>query len=131
MAMHDFECKSCGHIMEDVFVSMSDDLTNVKCEKCKGETRNLSFGGLGSVFKGMSVDKALKIKKQKEEKNKILKKKQKEEHAPMKLVPNIGGVEVDSFAEATKLAKEAGLDYRGYQAYAKKEKNQGRYERPH
>ena len=132
MATHDFRCKECGEIMEDVFVKMSEDLSSIKCEECGGETENLSFGGLGAVFKGLSwATKNLRVKAQKKDKNKRLEKKQREEHCPMKLVPNVGGVEADSFKDAAKIAKEAGLDHRGYESYAQKEKSQGRYEKPH
>ena len=131
MATHDFQCKECGYFMEDVFVKMSEDLSSIKCSKCGSDTENLSFGGVGAVFRGITwATKNLKVKEQKKAKNKILEKKQNEEHSKMQLIPNIGGVEIDSFKDAAKIAKESGLDSRGYEKYAKKEEKQGRYERP-
>jgi len=132
MATHDFECIECGHVMEDVLLKMSADLNSVKCEKCGGDMKNLSFGGVGSVFKGSSwATKNLKVKTQKKIVNKKLDKKQHEEHSKMRLVPNIGGVEMDSFKDAAKLAKEAGLDASLYEKEAKKEEKLGRYEKPY
>ena len=132
MATHDFECTKCGHIMENMLVKMSVDLDSVKCERCCRDTKNLSFGGLGSVFKGSSwATKNLKVKSQRGEVNKRLGKKQHDEHAKMKLVPNIAGVEVDNFRDAAKLAKEAGLDSQLYEKHAREEEKLGRYEKPY
>jgi hypothetical protein len=40
-----------------------------------------------------------------------------------RLVPNVGGEEVDSWAEATKLAKSRGKDTTEYETQARKEKS--------
>lgn len=132
MPLYDFKCTKCSHLEEDLQLSFEDDLTTVKCPECGELMQNMSFGGLGTVFRGSTwFDKNLKVKNQKLKKSENLKKKQKDEHAPLNLVPNIGGHECDSFSEAAKLAKEAGLDSSKYEKYAKEEKKRGRYEKPY
>lgn len=133
MPLYDLKClnEKCEHIEEDLFLSFNENLEEIRCSKCSSKMKSITFGGNGTVFKGMGwASKNLKVKDEKKRKNDYLSKKQKEEHATLQLVPNIGGVEVDSFSDAAKLAKESGLDYKSYEKYAKEEKSRGRYEKP-
>lgn len=131
MPVYDLKCEDCENVLNDYFLSFEDSFENVKCPKCQGKVKNMSFGGIGTVFKGASwATKNQKFKDHKKALNKKLEKKQHEEHSKIRLVPNIAGEEVDSFADAAKIAKEAGYDPSGYEKYAQEEKKLGRYEKP-
>ena len=133
MPNYDFKCSNeeCLHEMEDLFLSFEADLDQIKCEVCGSKADNMSFGGIGTIFKGFVWQtKKEKVNNERETKSKKLDKKQREEHAQMQLVPNIAGEEVDSWSDARKLASEAGLDTTNYEKLEEKDKKLGRYERP-
>ena len=74
------------------------------------------------VLKGDGwTGKNIKVKGQMETKNHRLSEKSRD-LPTQRLVPNVGGEEVDSWSEAKKLASSMGKDTSGYDAVIRKEK---------
>jgi hypothetical protein len=78
---------------------------------------------LGHV-RGSTIGKALKESKLRRKRNAELGVRQIERYGGQsRLVPNVEGVEVDSWKDAAKLASDSGKDASGYKAQAETEKH--------
>lgn len=103
----------------------------IRCPECGSENtysyypegRDLQF-----IYKGDGwADKNARINKQMREKNARLASKEREMKGDgliPQLVPNVDGERVDSWQDATKMAKAKGKDTTGYDKYAQKEQKQ-------
>ena len=127
MTTYPYECQSCGHQFEiEMRMSEYDPKVKPPCPECKSEEvlRLLTAPLINLVGDGWS-GKDHRIAGQMREKNKRLAAKEREMKGDgmiPKLAPNVGGERVDSWSEATKLAKSKGKSTAGYEKYARQEK---------
>jgi hypothetical protein len=95
------------------------------CPDCEKPTKKL-VTQVGVIFKGDGwASKNGRVARQMREKNRRLAGKEDEmrREAPgMALVPNVGGERVESWSDATRLAKSKGKQTGGYEKLARKEK---------
>lgn len=98
------------------------------CPQCGSTAMQVVSEGVSGVLRGDAwPGKAQTLRKQMSDRRARVGRREeqwKREGAPGgKLVPNVGGELVDSWAEATKLAKSQGADTAGYEQRARKEKD--------
>ena len=126
MPIYEYQCESCEHQFQKMLpVSQCSDPQS--CGKCGEGARKL----ISSVNFNLSGDgwagKNARIKKQMEAKNRRLTARQNEmkRDAPsVTLAPNVDGERVDSWAEASRLARSKGKNTAEYDKRARKEKPQ-------
>lgn len=103
---------------------MADFKSPQVCPDC-GSLANRVLGGGDSVNFALNGDqwpgKSITVRGQMAQKNKRLEVRQKEHHAPIKLVPNVGGERVESWSEAKRLAADKGKETTSYDRYIRKE----------
>ena len=122
MPIYEYQCDDCEHQFQKLLpVSQCSDPQS--CAVCgSGKTRKLissvNFNLVGDGWSGKNA----RIKKQMADKNRRLDAKQAEmkRDAPgMTLAPNVNGERVDSWSEASRLAKSKGKDTTGYDKLAR------------
>ena len=119
MPSYDYACSKCK-ITEEKIHRMSET-PEYKCPKCgKKMERLISLNRTGFIFKGGTETIHYKEKRNRLKKREAIKQNKVHGDGP-KLKPNIAGVEVDSWSDAKKLAKEAGLNHESYTPYVEKE----------
>lgn len=100
---------------------MSESSVPQVCPDC-GSPSNRVLDSVNFALNGDQwPGKAIKVRGQMAQKNKRLDARQKEHHAPISLVPNVGGERVDSWSEAKKLANDRGKETSLYDKYIRKE----------
>jgi putative FmdB family regulatory protein len=124
MPVYEYQCPSCEAEVERT-LPIKEFNQPQSCE-C-GATLEIQIpSGLGMVLKGDGwPGKALKIKGQMTQKNRRIGHKQAEKtkEAPdVKLIPNVGGEQVESWSEAQSLAASQGKDTTSYEPLIQKEK---------
>jgi hypothetical protein len=98
------------------------------CPKCNGQKirmeRVISFNRNSFIIKGESVSKDWKEERYRVKRSAEMGVRQIERYGSggQKLKPNVAGVEVDSWSDAAKMAKEAGLNSDSYTPLIEKEK---------
>jgi len=127
MPIYEYRCNFCRSSFEELLTfSKSKDLQ--ECPQCESFDTVKVISKSQVIFKGDSWgDKNAKIKKQMSRKNARLDKKQyamKRDAPAVKLAPNVDGERVDTWSEASKLAKSKGKDTKLYDKNARKEKKQ-------
>ncbi len=122
MPTYDYGCEKCGKV-EEHFHSMKEE-PEIKCKKCKKKMeRQISYNGGGFIFKGGTSSIHDREKRQRKKRSEQLEvKQQKYRHDAPQVQPNIAGVRTDSWKDAQKMAKEAGMDTKSYTPYVEKEK---------
>jgi putative FmdB family regulatory protein len=126
MARFDYKCMVCGHIQEEVH-SMKESPV-FYCPKCKDSGQEIQLErqfsvGTGFIIRGGTEASHWKEKRVRMERRKELGVKQVERYGgSQRLQPNVAGVEVDSWNDASKMAKEAGLNTESYEPMIEKEK---------
>lgn len=121
MPCYDYKCISCGSIVE--YTHAVSEETEYKCDACGAKmARVFSCNSTGFIIKGGSPAINDKEKRHRLRRREELEKKQREKYPTPKVKPNIAGVETDSWSDAQKMAKEAGLDHESYTPYVEKEK---------
>jgi len=120
MPTYDYKCDSCGKVEERVH--FMQEIPQYTCLDC-GTTlvRLFTLNTSGFIFRGGTETINWKEKRHHLKISEKLAEKQKDKVGP-KLRPNIAGVEVDSWKDAQKLAKEAGMNHESYTPYVEKEK---------
>lgn len=122
MPIYEYQCDDCEHQFQKLLpVSQCSDPQS--CGVCgSGKTRKLissvNFNLVGDGWAGKND----RVKRQMAAKNKRLDAKQAEmkRDAPgMTLAPNVNGERVDSWSEASRLAKSKGKDTKGYDKLAR------------
>lgn len=121
MPIYEYQCESCDHQFQKMLpVSQCSDPQ--ACGECGSGSRKLissvNFNLAGDGWAGKND----RIKRQMAAKNKRLDAKQAEmkRDAPgMTLAPNVNGERVDSWSEASRLAKSKGKDTTGYDKLAR------------
>jgi putative FmdB family regulatory protein len=126
MPTYSYECEKC-EVEFDELVKLEFYKDPQPCPQC-GEMSKRTLGNRfpAMVFRGDSwATKNNRIKGQMRDKNKRLAAKEREQKGDgmiPSLAPNVDGERVDSWSDATKLAKSKGKDTSGYEKYARKEK---------
>lgn len=125
MPTYEYRCDSCGNVQEEMHSIKTDP--EIFCENCESKTpltRLISNNAGGFVVKGDSSTKLYKESRLRHKKNADLEVKQIERYGNgPKLNPNVAGQETESWSDAQKLAKEAGIDTKTYDSYVTSEKN--------
>lgn len=127
MPTYEYRCPDCGNIQEEIHSIKSDPV--IYCGVCDNEeplSRIISNNMGGFVVKGDSPTKLWKESRYRRKKNADLELKQIERYGNgPTLQPNVAGQETESWSDAQKLAKEAGIDPSTYNSYVEIEKNTG------
>ena len=128
MPTYEYKCPKCGTLIETVH-SIKEN-PDIKCPACLEEKidsvmeRQISRNFGGFIFKQWTESKNYSFKKQKDQESKKRKLKEIERYGTgPRLQPNVAGMEVDSWSDAKKLAKEIKADTSTYDSYISKEKN--------
>jgi len=127
MPTYPYECQKCEHPFELV-MKMSEYDPKVKpcCPECGAkETMRIITPPMINLVGDGWTGKNHRIAGQMREKNKKLAAKEREMKGDgmiPRLAPNVGGERVDSWSEATKLARSKGKETSGYEKLARKEK---------
>jgi putative FmdB family regulatory protein len=115
---YDYACKMCGKIEEHVH-RMSES-PEILCSLCGcSMERKFSPSIAGFILKGGTPASHYKEKRLRMKKREQI--GQSHMHGP-RIQPNVAGMEVDSWKDAQKLAKEAGMNHQSYQPMVDREK---------
>ena len=127
MPTYDYLCGGCGLVEEQIH-SMNDK-PEYFCPQCKEHgkeikmERQFTINTAGFIIKGGTEAINWKEKRHHMKKNAELGIRQIDRYGTgPKLKPNVGGVETESWSDAAKLAKEAGMSTSTYQPLIEKEK---------
>jgi len=127
MPSYEYRCNDCSTIVE--IIHSIKESPQFFCEKCSSKQpleRLISFNKSGFILKGGSEAIHWKEKRQRMKKRSELGVKQIDRYGTeggTSLKPNVGGIETDSWSDAAKLAKEAGINADSYKPMIEKEKN--------
>jgi len=122
MPTYDYQCPKCEKVEEHVH-SMKEE-PKITCKKCKKKmARKISYNGGGFIFKGGTSSIHDREKRQRKKRSEQLEvKQQKYRHDSPQVQPNIAGHRTDSWSDAQKMAKEAGMNTESFTPYVEKEK---------
>ena len=132
MPTYDYRCPECGYTDEVVHsIKISPE---IHCDKCLSQAgkpvpmeRLISGNPGGFIVKGGGIMAAYNEKMFRHKKNAALELRQMEHYGEgPRLQPNVAGLEVDSWKDAAKLAKEAGMSADSYAPHIEKEKHVGK-----
>lgn len=132
MPTYDYKCPQCNVVYEIVHsIKENPDLycPNEDCIASGEDIKlqrmiSLNRNGSGFIIKGWTESQHYKFKREKIKENAKLEMKQIDKFGTgPSLKPNVAGMEVDSWSDAKKLAKEAGLNTSSYDRHIKNEKN--------
>ena len=125
MPTYEYRCDTCGHVQEEMHSIKSEP--KILCTDCGSKeplNRLISLNAGGFVVKGDSSTKLWKESRLRHKKNADLEVKQIERYGNgPQLNPNVAGERTESWSDAQKLAKEAGIDPKTYDGYVASEKN--------
>lgn len=123
MPSYDYKCPSCGFQEEYIHsIKASPEYLCPKCNTVMG--RLISRNTTGFIFKGGTETMSWKEKRIRMKRSNDLGVKQIDRYGGgPKLRPNVAGHETETWSDAAKLAKEAGMDSSTYDAHIEKEKN--------
>ena len=127
MPTYEYGCRECGNI--DEVVHSIKKSPEIKCSKCSENGKEVVMERLisqnygGFIFKGGTASMAWKEKRLRNKKSANLDVKQIDRWGEgHRIQPNVAGHEVDSWSDASKLAKEAGMNTDSYKPMIEKEK---------
>lgn len=127
MPTYEYRCPSCGVVRE--IVHSIKEAPQIRCEACTGDEvspvmeRLISRNSAGFIFKTWTPSMAYKESRSRHRKNADLEMRQLERYGSgPRLQPNVAGHEVDTWSDAAKLAKEAGMSTESYQPMIEREK---------
>lgn len=120
MPTYEYLCNDCGMVNE-VAHSIKID-PDIFCPQCKTTgkeikmERLISLNTSGFIFKQWTESQTYKISRDKVKQNNNLEMRQMERYGSggPTLQPNVAGMEVDSWSDAKKVAKEAGMNTASY-----------------
>jgi hypothetical protein len=96
----------------------------IKCSVCDSVMTRIFTPNIGGfIIKGGTPTMHYREKRARVKKSEELAQKQKQVHEGPKIQPNIAGLETDTWRDAQKLAKEAGMNSESYQPWVEKEKS--------
>jgi putative FmdB family regulatory protein len=127
MPTYDYRCNSCQTVVE--ITHSIKDTPVIHCEICLRDgkqspmERLISLNRGGFIMKQWTESMAWKTKRDKMKGGADLGVKQIERYGNgTSLQPNVAGMEVDSWSDAAKVAKEAGMRAETYEPLIEKEK---------
>jgi putative FmdB family regulatory protein len=127
MASYDYKCPECGFEEEQIHSMKTQPV--FFCPVCKNSgkevklERQFSINTTGFIIRGGTESINWKEKRYHQKKSVDLGVRQIDRYGTgPKLKPNVGGVEVESWTDASKLAKEAGMNADSYKPLIEKEK---------
>jgi putative FmdB family regulatory protein len=125
MSTYDYSCAVCGLVQEEIH-SMKESPV-FYCPRCKESGKEVKlekqFTVTMFIIKGGTEASRWKEKRVRMERRKELGVRQVERYGgSQKLRPNVAGVETDSWNDAAKMAREAGLNTESYEPLIEKEK---------
>lgn len=130
MPTYEYKCSNCGKIAEIAHsIKENPEFFCRNCDTKEPLTRLISFNKSGFVIKGGSEAIHWKEKRQRIKNRTKLGVKQIERYGTeggSRLKPNVGGVEVESWSDAAKIAKDKGLNTDSYKGMVEKEKHTGK-----
>ena len=123
---YDYQCISCNRI-EEKSHSIKES-PKYLCPDCNSSMKRLiSLNTTGFTFKGGTPDQHRREKESRNKKSMKMKEttleRSKNRYMP-NVCPNIAGVETDSWSDAQKMAKEAGMNTKSYEPWVAKEKKE-------
>ncbi len=122
MPTYDYRCNKCESVEE--YIHLMSENPEIKCSECEEVMeRMFSPNGGGFIFKGGTEvihDREKRARKKRSEELKV--KQLRHKHDSPKPQPNVAGHRTDSWADAQKLAKEAGMNHESYTPFVEKEK---------
>ena len=123
MACYDYRCGSCGKVQEEIH--FMNEKPEIRCPDCNSLMEKIFTPNIGGfILKGGTEATHWKEKRMRMSKREVLGKKQRERYGNgTKIQPNVAGMEVDSWKDAQKVAKEAGMNTESYEPYVQKEKS--------
>ena len=130
MPTYEYRCRDCSK-KQEVTHSIKED-PEILCEHCESKNpmeRLISWNGAGFILKGGTEAINWKEKRYRMKKRADLGVKQIDRYGTeggTSLQPNVGGMAVDSWSDAAKVAKEAGMSTESYKPMIEKEKNTGK-----
>ena len=121
MPTYDYSCRKCNTVREIVHPISEDP--EYKCECGEVLKREISYNPTGFVFKGgtLTIHNREKDRRKQESIKRDARMRTRKSSGPS-VKPNIAGVETDSWSDAQKMAKEAGMNHESYAPYVEKEK---------
>jgi putative FmdB family regulatory protein len=127
MATYDYQCSECNFKEEQIHSMKENPL--FFCPICKEDGKEIQMKKVftintsGFIIKGGTEAINWKEKRHHIKKNKELSIRQIERYGTsgVKLKPNVGGLEQESWSDAAKLAKEAGMNADSYKPMIEKE----------
>jgi putative FmdB family regulatory protein len=123
MPTYDYECEKCGSVHEVMHgMSESPQVSCLECGTACHKKFSPNFGGF--FFKGGTPSTHYREKQNKKKRSEEMTKRQKSKHGDLgpKITPNIAGVQTESWSDAQKMAKEAGMNSDSYTPWVEKEK---------
>jgi putative FmdB family regulatory protein len=123
MPTYEYYCKPCD-IIKEVTHSIKED-PKIQCDKCSNPEmeRLISYNRDGFMFNQPTEAQNWSYKRKQMKKNVDMGVRQIERYGSgPQLQPNIAGVETDTWSDAAKMAKEAGLSAESYEPHIEKEK---------
>jgi len=122
MPTYDYYCDKCD-IKEEYIHGISES-PEYKCSECGTVmVRLFSTNSTGFIFKGGTPAIHYREKRNRMKKREETGIKQQMKHSTgERIQPNVAGYETDSWSDAQKVAKEAGMNHESYQPYVDKEK---------
>jgi putative FmdB family regulatory protein len=126
MPTYDYKCDQCGYQEEQIHSIKEQPV--FFCPQCKDAgkevkmTRIFTLNPSGFIIKGGTESINWKEKRYRMKKSAELGVRQMERYGTPNLKPNVAGIEQESWSDAAKLAKEAGLNSSSYQPLIDKEK---------
>ena len=123
MPCYDYRCESCKRVEEQIH--FMNEKPEIRCSICGGVMVKQFTPNIGGfILKGGTEATHWKEKRMRMSKRELLGKKQRERYGTgAKIQPNVAGMEVDSWKDAQKVAKEAGMNTESYEPYVQKEKS--------
>ena len=123
MPTYDYSCPSCG-VKEEHIHSIKEN-PDYKCPECGIVMKNIiSRNSTGFIMRYGTPAIHYREKQQRKKNSVKMENKQKERwgNAGPKVTPNIAGVRTESWSDAQKMAKEAGMNHESFTPYVEKEK---------
>ncbi len=128
MPTYEYKCNDC-QVIKEITHSIKES-PEILCDVCLDNDKKvpmerlISFNRGGFIMKQWTEAMAYKAKRDKVKQNNNLGVKQIERYGVSgpKLQPNVAGMELDSWGDAQKVAKEAGMNTASYEPMVAKEK---------
>lgn len=122
MPTYEYRCPECGTVQDHVHSIKQEP--EFHCPACDTRMQKLiSHNVAGFTIKGGTPTTHWREKRNRMKRQETLAQKQKDRYGDgVKVQPNIAGVRTDSWSDAQKMAKEAGLDHESYTPMVEKEK---------